>query len=261
MASWCCCLQVLQDCFLPEHIEWADLNWPTDELFDLLQLSMNCRHSTVALHAAVHVPAQLTRSQAVKLLRTAANRNHAGALWQLLCCSPVQQHVDTALLDKMIMKLCSLKYGISGVTELLKLPAAAQLRGSNAVLCYLLEAANHSSREVTAELCQLPVVQQMSAQAFLQLMQAHRYTCSSCVEELCKLPAAAQLNSKAVGQLLQLAFNHGFVGVEYVRELPGARGISKEVARQLVDTAFELDDGVAIDDVSNLPAVDEMLKG
>lgn len=192
----------------------------------LLQLALNCSDPVTATAAARRVPATaaaaarrmpdlLQPGVASKLLLTAASRQHTAAVCLMVHLAVMQQQIDAAALEAMLLQLL---WQHDGAQELLPLPAADQL--STDAVVRLLRAVIQApdAFAVLSLLRRLPATRQLSTghvesllQACMQEVAAHRSSSSSsrrgCVppeyspyrvfESLIQLPAARQLNSSA----------------------------------------------------------------
>jgi hypothetical protein len=84
------------------------------------------------------LPAAHARNVARKLLLTAATRGHTTTIWLLYSCKPVQQHLDAATVENLIVQLIQSTH-FDGFKLVRKLPAALQL--DSAAVARLLQEA------------------------------------------------------------------------------------------------------------------------
>uniref|UniRef100_A0A383V5Y1 Uncharacterized protein n=1 Tax=Tetradesmus obliquus TaxID=3088 RepID=A0A383V5Y1_TETOB len=195
-------------------------------------LALNCSDPVTATAAARRVPATaaaaarrmpalLQPGVASKLLLTATARQHALAVCLMVHLAVMQQQIDAAALEAMLLQLL---WQHDGAQELLPLPAADQL--STDAVVRLLRAVIQApdAFAVLSLLRRLPATRQLSTghvesllQACMQEVAAHQSSSSSsssrrgCApqkyspyrvfESLIQMPAARQLNSSAALQL------------------------------------------------------------
>jgi hypothetical protein len=182
---------------------------PASEASALLQLAMNCSNPATANTAAGCLPEQLNEGIARQLLLTAAARQHTEAVLHMISLPGMQQHIDAATLEAMIMQLL---HQDECLAHLCPAPAAAQL-SSEAAVRLLLEATKQRMSIAVFKLIRLAGAQQMSTSQMMGLLEACMESCtdasielSACLQAVCSLPAAAALASSDAVQLLQVVF-------------------------------------------------------
>uniref|UniRef100_A0A383WDR5 Uncharacterized protein n=1 Tax=Tetradesmus obliquus TaxID=3088 RepID=A0A383WDR5_TETOB len=239
-------------------------------LAGLLQLAMKSRRPAVAATAAAalqRLPALLEPGTVRLLLVTAAMRQHSEALQHLAALAAVQQHVDAATLQTVLIELVTHADNSSYVQLLRRFPAAAaQLKRST--VAELLQAAVERGRCVwVQQLCKLPGAQRLSSNVTAQLLQTavDRGYCE-CTYYLCSLSAARRLGNEAVAELLEAAVKcpedvtQWAVSdcIHHLCRLPAAQQLSSEVLASLLHAAVQRNSGAGADWLCKLPAAQQL---
>ncbi|KAF6235187.1 hypothetical protein COO60DRAFT_506079 [Scenedesmus sp. NREL 46B-D3] len=228
-----------------------------DTAVGLLQLAMNCSNHFTAAAAAMVVlrPLPLEPFAFRKLLLTAVQRQHTGAVQFMTVNPAVLQHVDAPMLEAVLKCLVAVLFGTElCVDMLLHLPAAEQL--SSVAVMQLLQAAAQRRADVwVSELCTVPAAQQLIGADVAQLLQAavpvKHQGCGNarCVSHICRLRGVQQLSSDVVRGLIRVAVEHGGVvgnSAEPLRKLlPAAQQLSRDELTSLLQAALGPHDSCA----------------
>jgi hypothetical protein len=220
----------------------ACLMLPAAHAGGLLQLAMKCsnpwtaaaaasRMPATAAAAAQRMPALLDATTTLKLLLTAATRQHTSALRHMLGLGVMLQHLDAELLEAMIRQSFS---SMICLNTLVRLPAADQL-SSDAAAQLLTAAAQEHMCEAVGELCCLTAARQLSSEQLEAVLQAHMQksavnsSSTWSFNKLFNLPGAKQLSRNTVVQLLHTAISiRSWEHTYLLCQLPAHVAISSE---------------------------------
>jgi hypothetical protein len=255
---------------LQDFLEFSADESSEVQLAGILQLAMNSNRPAVAATAAAalqRLPSLLEPSLVRRLLVTAALRQHAEALQYLSALPGVQQHVDAATLQTMLMQLVTHADNSSYVQLLRRFPAAAAQVGS-IIIAEVLQAAIERGRCVwVQQLCKLPGAQWLDSNAVVLLLKAavERGYCE-CTYYLCNLPAAQQLSGEAVAALLQVAVKCPADVTQWavadcthhLCRLPAAQQFSNEAVASLLWAAVQCNSSASAGWLCKLPAAQQL---
>lgn len=255
---------------LQDFLEFSADESSEVQLAGILQLAMNSNRPAVAATAAAalqRLPSLLEPSLVRRLLVTAALRQHAEALQYLSALPGVQQHVDAATLQTMLMQLVTHADNSSYVQLLRRFPAAAAQLASCTV-AELLKAAVERGRCVwVQQLCKLPGARWLDSNAVVLLLKAavERGHCE-CTYYLCNLPAAQQLSGEAVAALLQVAVKCPADVTQWavadcthhLCRLPAAQQFSNEAVASLLCAAVQHNSSASTGWLCKLPAAQQL---
>jgi hypothetical protein len=247
--------------YLQDHILSADMGGA------VLQLAMNCSKPSTAAAAASRMPALLQPDVVRRLLVTAATRQHTAAVHHMVALPAMQQHLNAATLEAMLLQL--LRHD-GCINVLCQLPVAAEL-STDAVTQLLLAAYQEGSFGAGPIFCDLDVSQQISSEQIEALLlglttQTKCYECSNSFlfrRAIHALPGFWQLNSSAVVRLLRTAISAQGANVSFKLCLvPAAANISSADVASLLLEAFAKPAEYRIDNitynVARLPAVHQL---
>jgi hypothetical protein len=267
-----------------EHLDKFNQRTPTTQMPDIMQLGMNCSCHRTASDTAevlqrwykqqpdasstegttyVNQLEFFTASNQRRLFVTAATRQHVTALRTLTNAPQVMQHVDVAVLRKVLKQLVAV--GFSDTMRVLleseSLNEAVVQQLTSEAVQQLLQAAVEGGSSACAELlCRLPAAKNLSAESLVQLLQAAvAQNSSACAELLCKLPAATQLTAEALVQLLQAAVARDSGScTALLCKLPMVKHLQSEALVQLLQAAVEQRSSTCAELLCQLPAANQL---
>jgi hypothetical protein len=176
----------------------------------LIQLGINSSNNSVAIDtakAAVKFPEAHAPEVARKMLQTAATRGNLLVVQTLVSCHPMQQCLDAATVEGMLVQLIKgdNPYGYVSFQRVCDLPAALQL--DSAAAARLLQAALKRGRpDYVERLLELPAAEQLSGDmvspVLHTLVDYGATQPDRIVKQLCLHKGAWRLSSSALYQLL-----------------------------------------------------------
>jgi hypothetical protein len=168
---------------------------------------------SIAEAAAQHVPAQLSRDSKLRLLLTAAMRGHYGAVQIMAAAPAVEQHLDTATLERLLSTVTCQCWSYGATRVLCGLPAAKQL-GVIAVARLMMLAVSAGKYYAIEHFAQLPAAARLDSTVVAQLLHAAAKLpsyrrCIDCMCEVLKLPAAQKASPEDTTAFIQAVVQPG----------------------------------------------------